>query len=392
VVSPLVAVPLVVTLLSGCGRLQFEPRGAEVRRDAATDGGPADDASAREDAGSEDAGEPAAEARVQRLTTSLDGTRVSVSIDAVDVTRSALLFGVRADTVTSEDAHVRGWLSSPTSATFERVGSSTPVEIVSYVAELGPGAFVQRGELPGVGPTTSAALVPVPLDETVATLSHMDRGTSFGADDVYRARVATESLLAISSSASTGDSATLTWQTITIPGATVQSGDVTLSVSQLSATATASAVDLERTFLTCTWSSVISGPGIGRRLVEASIMDESTLLFRRGLGDDEIQVTWFLVTLPPPARVQTGTATFGSGTTSVDIPLATEVDLGRTVAFVSGNLRGGSTTYPGDLDDTDNPGVAWFTAELPSNGSVRLARGTTGDAIASATWFVVELP
>jgi outer membrane protein assembly factor BamB len=95
------------------------------------------------------------------------------------------------------------------------------------------------------------------------------------------------------------------------------------------------------------------------------------------------------VSLSDGSSVQAGNASFGTGTTLSTVTLPSAVNLSTAVAFLSGNQRGGSTPLVGTSGD-DNPGVAWFRADLTGASTLEVRRGTTGGVTAEAAWFVVN--
>jgi hypothetical protein len=65
---------------------------------------------------------------------------------AVDLSRSFLVFNLRASAADPDHGTVSGQITNGTTVTFQRVGSTGSVTIEWYVAEFASGVSVQRGD------------------------------------------------------------------------------------------------------------------------------------------------------------------------------------------------------------------------------------------------------
>ncbi len=310
---------------------------------------------------------------------------LSVPITAVTLARSILFFSVQEDNLDPSNGNVRGQLTSSTNIQFNRTGTATTITIKWYVAEFVSGVSVQRGSIPITVNPMNVAISPVNLGKTFVLTSWQKPGATYGADDFLRARLTSSSNLELSHVSGALDG-TADWQVVTMANASVQSGNLSFLSTDASLTATVASVDTTKSFLLASWDS--TGDGIGANFVRGRITSPTQLTFDRGASGTALNLTWSLVTLNDGSTVRSGTASFASTATQVDVPLA-PVTLTRSVAFLSGLQRGGSTPYAG-ASPNDNPGVGWFTADLTSATNLRLTRAVTGSATADAAWFVVD--
>jgi hypothetical protein len=325
---------------------------------------------------------------VQSGTATLVGTSLDVAINPVVMTRSILFFNVRENLLDSGAASVRGQLTSATNIQFNRAAAAGNVTIQWYIAEFVSGVVVQRGSTLLTASPLNVAITSVDLGKTFVLSSWAKPGVMMGNDDYLRARLTSATSLELhhDTVGSTLDGIA-DWQVVTMANASVQSGNVSLLTTDTSQTATISSVDTAKSFLIANWSSL--GTSVGGNAIRSRITSPTQLTFDRGVTGTAVDLTWFVVTLNDGSTVQSGNASFGTATTQVNVGSLSAVALSRSVAFLSGYQRGGSTPYPGVTPD-DNAGVAWFTAELTSTTNLRLTRDATQGFTAEAPWFVVE--
>jgi hypothetical protein len=312
-------------------------------------------------------------------TASLD-----VTISTVTLARSILFFTVQEDNLDPSNGQVRGQLTSSTNLQFNRTGTATTITIKWYVAEFVSGVSVQRGSAALTTSPLNVAINSVDLGKTFVLASWQKPGATYGSDDFLRARLTSSTNLELTAGSTDG---TADWQVVSMASASVQSGDLSFLSTDSSKTATIGSVDTTKSFLIASW--VTDGDGIGANFVRGRITSATQLTFDRGATGRVLNLTWFLVTLTDDSTVQSGNASFGTAVTQINVSSLTPVTLTRSVAFLSGSQRGGSTPFAG-LSPSDNPGVGWFTADLTSTTNLRLTRGTNQSASAEAAWFVVE--
>jgi outer membrane protein assembly factor BamB len=320
-------------------------------------------------------------------------TVLDVPISPVDLTRAVLFMTVSANSLTPSTAHVRGQLTSPTNLQFNRTAGGATVTVTWYVATFGAGVRVQRGSTTTTANPMNVPIAAVDRDRTFVLLSWQKPGSTFGADDVVRARLTSDTNLELSFVTGSLDGIA-DWQVVTMASASVQSGDVTLPGGSGSVTVPVSTVDTTRTFLLSSWTA--SADSIGANFIRGRISSPTQLTFDRGTTTpaSTINLTWYLVTLNDGSTVQSGNAGFGADITGVPVVLTSPVHLNRAVAFLSGNQRGGRTPDSG-TSPNDNPGVAWFRADLMGPTTLQVERATTSAAggagvTADAAWFVIN--
>ncbi len=314
---------------------------------------------------------------------------LNVPITTVDLTRSVLFMSVSEDNVDPNNGLVRGQLTSATNIQLNRTGTATTVTIKWQVATFGRSVSVQRGTTGVTASPMNVALAAVDLSKTFVLVSWQKLGSTYGADDIVRARLTSTTNLEFSHGTGSFDG-TADWQVVTMDAASVQSGDATLASGASSLVVPVTAVDTTKTFLMVSWTS--NGDSIGANFVRGRITSPTQLTFDRGVTGTTLSLTWYLVTLTDGSTVQSGNTSFGTGTLTSTATLPSAVGLTTAVAFLSGNQRGGSTPDPGTTPN-DNPGVAWFRADLTGTTSLKLDRATKGTGAgvtAEAAWFVVN--
>jgi outer membrane protein assembly factor BamB len=314
---------------------------------------------------------------------------LNVPITTVDLTRAVLFMSVSENNTDPNNGLVRGQLTSATNIQFNRPGTLTTITIKWHVAVFGRAVSVQRGTTSVTANPMNVAITAVDRTRTFVLVSWQKLGSTYGADDIVRARLTSNTNLEFTHGTGSLDG-TADWQVVTMDTASVQYGDVTIASGALASTVAVTAVDTTKTFLIASWSSDVDG--IGTNFVRARITSPTQLTFDRGVTGANLGLTWYLVTLNDGSTVQSGNATFGTAATLVSATLPTAVNLTTAVAFLSGNQRGGSTPDVGTTPN-DNPGVAWFRADLTGVTTLQVSRATVGagaGVTADAAWFVVS--
>jgi outer membrane protein assembly factor BamB len=327
---------------------------------------------------------------VQRGTAAMTTQAVlNVPIATVDLNRAVVFMSVSGDTSDPNTGLVRGRLTSATNLQFNRPTAGANLTIRWSVASFGRSVSVQRGTTSVTTSPLNVTIGPVDRTKSFVLVSWSKLGATYGADDILRARLTSNTNLELSHGTGAFDGVA-DWQVVTMESASVQSGDLTMAANALSATATVTAVDTTKTFLLASWTS--DSDGVGENFIRGRITSPTQLTFDRGVTGATIGLSWFLVTLNDGSTVQSGNASFAAGTLTVPVTLPTAVTASRAVAFLSGNQRGGSTPDPG-TSPNDNAGVAWFRADLTGATTLQLTRATDGAGAgvsAQAAWFVVD--
>jgi len=360
--------------------------------DLTGDTGPMPDTSTPTDSGG-DAGTGMLQG-FQSGTATLTGASLDVAITAVDPSRSVLFFSLRGDVLDPRHGQVRGNLDGADNIRFNRTISGNDVTIAWYVAEFDARVSVQRGTAMIPDTSTEVVSLPSPVDpaRSFALISSEVGGFGFDDNDHVRARLGSSSTLELSiRSLSFVNLPVVEWQVVEMADATVQSGDVDIAWNELEVVVDVAAYDPSRSFLLLTWQTGGSDSAIGTHFFRGRLLPPDQIAIDRGATVDSATASYFLVTLEDGSRVQTGDSRFDTTDTLVSATLA-PVDRARSIAFVSGNQRGGISSLlgpPGTM--TANPGVLWQSAELVADDRLELERGVTLGATTDSTWFVVEL-
>lgn len=332
-------------------------------------------------------------------TSTAIGTK-TVTISAVDTTKSFLTFTVRSAGNEPEDSRVLGSLASSTTLTFQRNGdnASPPTITIEWsVVTYSCGVSVQRGTVAQNGTTT----IDVPITAVDTTASFV-LGTSvpdttaltYGGNDLVAYELTSSTNLRISTDTeATLGAASFGWQVITFsdPGdIDVQTVSATLGAGTGTTTvALSSPVDLASTFILASPYANPAGTEMGERTIRARLVDASTVEVYRAVTTESIVARIQVVTLNDGTLVQRGLVTMSPGT-SVATASLSPVDTSRSTAFTTvmepGSLSGGSTSYTAD----DVVGEASAAVTLPSSTSVSLRRnaslGTATFAWQVVTW------
>ncbi|MEZ5410635.1 MAG: DUF2341 domain-containing protein [Acidimicrobiales bacterium] len=338
-------------------------------------------------------------AGVQKGTTTSTaiGTQ-TVTIDAVDTTRSFLTFTVRSTGNEPEDSRVLGRLATGTTVTFQRNGDnpSPPTVTIEWsVVTYSCGVTVQRGTAAPNGTAT----IDVPIS-TVDTSASFVLGTSvpdttaltYGGNDLVAYELTSSTNLRISTDTEAAvGAAAFGWQVITFddPGdIDVQTVSATLGTGTGTTTVALSApVDLASTFVLASPYGFPGGAAIGDRMIRARLLDASTVEVYRAVTTESVGARIQVVTLNEGTTVQRGLVTMSPGTSVATAGLS-PVDVGRSTAFTTvmepGSLSGGSTSHTAD----DVPGEGSATVTLPDATSVSLRRATSLST-ATFAWQVV---
>lgn len=313
----------------------------------------------------------------------------TVTIDAVDMAKSFLTFSLRADRAVPDDVHVTGVLTNATTVTFARADVDSDVTIEWSVVEFASGVTVQRGTVAATSTTVDVPIAAVDLTTSFPLVgvraANVGQAT-FGADDFTRAAITSSTNLRLSLATTPGLVAA--WQVITYNDSVVQTGTVTFAAGDASTTASVTAFDPTKSWLTYSLSTDAgTTTNIGQKLVRGLITNSTTLTFDRSNTGQAMTLRWYLIEFTDATEVQHGSANFPTSTSTVDIALASPVRPERSIGAGGSPGYGGSSSYAAD----DNPGVAWFTMNVVDASTLRLQRA---NALAPADlgWFVIHWP
>jgi hypothetical protein len=338
---------------------------------------------------------------VQRgtATSSANGT-TTVTITAVDPTKSFLLFSTRSSSNRPVGSVLRGRLASATTLEFIRVTDESPVSTITIewsVVEYTCGISVQRGDTNVAATTVDVSITPVAARShafVTWSKSAASADASWDSNDTLVVDLTSTSNVELRT-AGANASHTVSWQLVEfLNGAdvNVQRGSASLTGTNLSTTATlASAVTTSHAFVLADLQSAGSGTDIGARLIRAQLTNSTTVTFDRSISgspDDLTEIGWQVVELTDGSAVQRGSVAFASAAAQVDATVNL-IDTSRATAFASTEVGGGQaagrTSYAAD----DTVGVASATVKVLDNSTVRLDRANTA-AAADVAWTVVE--
>jgi hypothetical protein len=324
----------------------------------------------------------------------MTGTTETVDvIPPVDPERTLLLFNFALESEVPDDGNITGTLSGDGSQViFERYAVG-PVQVALryFLLEL-DGAAVRRGTTTIDTGTGSPVLEPLapPLPSATnafATTSIRTSGSAYGWNDWARATVVNTTSVAVDRQPGTGTPGYIEWQVVSFEswtGVTVQTDEVALVTTE--STIAIEPVATNASFLLAFQTGVTPSDIPADEMVRAHLVSSTEVLLARARADNEIVVTWSVVT-GPSFRTQHGEIDFAVGVADEVIALSPRVDPDRSAAFAPSSMRQGSTPFAGN----DLVGLAWFTTTLSADGSeLTLHRGDTREP-ARASWTVLEV-
>jgi len=173
-----------------------------------------------------------------------------------------------------------------------------------------PGAHVQRGTQ-GFGPLQELVTISLPatVDRTHAFVLVTNSATTSATDNdeetVFLAELSSDTTLTVSRGAS-GEAATVDWQVIELPGASVQSGTTTMAIDALVSSATLpTSVDTTRSFVTYSIRVDPDVDGAEAVFKTRSELGPSSIQFTRQSNGWPLRLSWFAVELPLGSKVTT---------------------------------------------------------------------------------------
>lgn len=338
-------------------------------------------------------------ATVQRGTTTstADGT-TTVTISAVDTTRSFLMFTSRHSSNRPVGSEIGGHLASSTSIEFlRRTSEASPVtmtidwSVITYAC----GVNVQRGSVVQTAATLDLTITAVASTAQAfvlwsKTTAPADQ-TWDDNDPVIGDLTSTTNLQFRADALNTGH--TLWWQVVEFTDASmirVQRGSTSLTGGTLSVDVTVpTAFTASRSFLLVGTRN----PNIidmASAMVRGRLTGTTTVSLDRSGGTyDVTEIGWQVVELFDGTSVLAATTGLAAAGVVNNATLASAVDLARTSAFASTHTgsgqNGGRTTYTAD----DIPGVSAFTLTLTSATTMDIRRENSA-AAANVSWFVVS--
>lgn len=332
-------------------------------------------------------------------TSSSNGT-TTVTITAVDTTKSFLIFQTRSDSNRPVGSMVRGRIASSTTLEFVRVTDETStINIQWFVVEYASGVKVQRGSMTETAATVNTSITPVSaVNQAFVTWSKtpVTADYNWGNDDPVVLELTSTSNLQMRTNFESSNHI-IWWQVIEYTNSTdilVQKGSTSLTGTTTSVDVTlGTSINASKAFVLVGFQNAAGSlSSIGRRFVRARLIGSSKIRIDRDVadaGDTLDEIAWQVVELRDGSSVQSGTVSFSSGNSQQTVSISS-VDTTRAIAFGSAQPAAGQcmgkTPYVGD----DIPGVASATLALSSTSFT--ARRNNTAATADIGWFVVEFP
>jgi hypothetical protein len=327
-------------------------------------------------------------------TNAVNGT-TTVTITAVDPARSFLLFSTRHNSNRPVGSQIGGRLASSTSVQFIRVTDQAPPNTITIqwsVITYPCGISVQRGVTPLTATTIDVPITPVAsIADAFVTYSKTPTASdvTWDENDPATVRLIAPGTVRIAVDAAVGDH-NVYWQVVEFTDPTkihVQRGTRSLGFGTGSTTATLpTAVDPTRTFVLVSTRS--PGGSVSEVMVRARLTNSTTITFDRlDTGGSITEIAWEAIELLDGSTVRSGSAAFGSGTTTLNATIAA-VDTARSTAFSGVQNGSGQNAGRHSYNSDDITGVGSATLALSSATQVTLTRANNNSS-ADIGWFVV---
>lgn len=332
------------------------------------------------------------------VTNTTEGVQ-TVTVTAVDTTRSVLFVSVRSDDPEPADSMVLAELVSATELELtRRTDAPAPpsITVAWTVVEYGCGVTVQRGNVAGNGlATMDVAIASAPTATSyVVTSAVTDRSdAAHDGDDGHLATLIDATTLRFTS-VSGGvlpSNHTYGWQVVTFADPAdvlVQVETQTLSTTNSETITLPTAVDPTTTMILAASASAGTGPDIGERLVRVHLSSATTVEVTRLVGGDAVEVAVQIIDFGDGTVVQHGIVNMNAGTSSTTVSTS-PTDPGRASVLSTVNSPGSVSGGATDMTATAvlGEGSATFTLSDPATA---LIRRETSTAAASFAWQLVE--
>jgi signal peptidase I len=321
----------------------------------------------------------------------------TVTIAAVDMAKSFLVFSVRSDANEPDGSRLQGVLATSTSITLTRPSddSSPPALTIEWsVVSYACGVSVQRGTVAANGASQYNVTINAVTQASSFVLGSSAPGfgaNTLGGDDLMGYSLTSGTNLRIQTADPVDSSATFAWQVVTFDDpadATVQTVSATLGPGAGTTTVNLpTPVELSTTFVLAGPSSASTGDEIGERVVRARLLDGNTVEMYRAVTTESITANVQVVSLADGSTVQNGVVTMAPTETTKAVtidPVDVARSTGLSTVMEPGVLSGGSSTSTAD----DIAGEASATVRLTNPSTLSVQRG---GSISTATfaWQVV---
>lgn len=313
---------------------------------------------------------------------------VSPAVGQLD--RSFLLFQATTNNNTPASSFIRCKLATTSSITCSRVGNTGDAIIQWQVAELPKGLKVQHIETRCLTTLTSVTIAAVQPEKAFLLFSSSQDGTASDSNDFMAVQLASTTRVDIVNNGGCNNT-TYMLQVVELEDTSVTRG-VTgqMTSGTLDVTSLASA-DTARSMMMSTFRTSAGGDNnICNRMIRSELTSDTSLRFSRWAGgtcDNSTldAISWERLTAPVGTLVQSKQMELADGSATTTTPLATPVDLSRTLVFsssqIAGGQGGGETSF--SADDVLGAAIGRFQLTSPNQLEVKRDR-----ASGTARWTV----
>ncbi|MEM7322366.1 MAG: DUF2341 domain-containing protein [Actinomycetota bacterium] len=332
------------------------------------------------------------------VTNSAEGVQ-TVTITAVEPTRSVAFISVRSNSAAPADSMILAELASATQLNLTRRtdNPSPPSITVNWtVVEYRCGVTVQRGTTAGNGLSTmDVAVTEAPTANSfVVTSAVTDRSdAAHDGDDDHLATLIGSTTLRFSTA--TGGALPTNhdygWQVVTFDDpadAQVQRGTVTLTATNSETITLTTAVDPATTMVLATAAGAGTGSDIGERLARVHLSSSTTVEVTRLLAGDALEVAVQVIDFGDGTVVQHGVLNMAAAATTAAVTVG-PVDTGRTSALSTINGPGSVSGGASDMAASAVLGEAAATFTVTDATTVTVQRAASA-AAASFGWQLVQ--
>ena len=328
---------------------------------------------------------------IQRGTTNIAGSSASttVSISAVDMTKSILFFSATNNDADPADFQIAGELTNATTLTFSRYGSGAASPKIKWqVVEFESGVFVQHGSVTdpsGSNNITETLGTSIDTTRSFALVNYHINGSVFGANDAVVGDITKSNELTITRGGEFGGSI-IKYQVVEYEDAKVTKVSESLTNGTNSTTSTISSVDVNKTMLISGYS--VNGNQNADDMGRVELTNSTTITYTRGANNDnasQMDFITYVIEFCDATTVSHSTYSFSSGTDSTRLTIAS-VDYPRTAVVGTGLFgRQGSTDYA----TNDNTGYSWMTYHLVNGTTLDIVRAVGTSSTAEAPYQLV---
>ncbi|CAN5366334.1 hypothetical protein BH11MYX1_BH11MYX1_20610 [soil metagenome] len=265
-------------------------------------------------------------------------------------------------------------------------GSSGQITIHWTAVTFTSGVTVQRGEANtnGTNPLAVTLTTIDPTNSFVLLGGQVNGGSGWGSNEFVRAEILDATTLDLHTFVS---GTTLAWQVVSMVGATVQRGGVTLAAGATAQSATIATAPTGSFVMASYTTDNASGVPASQMMLATTLTNPTTIGFSRSASGTNLDVSWEVVSLPFATNF--GVAAFGAGQTAQSIPLAGIASTSSVAIGSSQSIFGqtfGSTTYAGADGDLVGEASATMTT---GSGTLSIVRSAS-TASSSIPWTVID--